>query len=443
MILSKYQLNVNKIYLLKLSAPIFLANLSIPLVGVIDTFLMGHQEDQIYLVATGVSTSVITMIFWTFGFLRMGTVGLVAQSLGRGDYQEIVSTIIRNLFIAIVLSILIIGSLSFILQSINYFFQISGETLNLIDKYITIRIVSAPAELIIYVLTGLYLGLQKTIISSSIIIFFSLLNIILSIIFVTEFNLNIVGVSLGTTLSAYITILIFLVSTYFYIKTKLKVIPRINKSILNRKKIIKLFHINFDIFLRTILLTFSFLWVTYLGSLLGENIIATNLILLQFILVASFFLDAYAFSTEGIVGFTLGRRSEKSFIMAVKNSIELSFYTAILISIFYTFFSKSMINLFTDLEIIRYYSYSYIFWIIIIPPIASFAYQFDGIFLGSSQTGQIRNAMIISVFLYIGSSLYLIKFFDNHGIWLSLLIFMIARAVTLYLYFPSIRKKFR
>ena len=443
MILSKYQLNVNKIYLLKLSAPIFLANLSIPLVGVIDTFLMGHLEDQIYLVATGVSTSVITMIFWTFGFLRMGTVGLVAQSLGRGDYQEIVSTIIRNLFIAIVLSILVIGSLSFILQSINYFFQISGETLNLIDKYITIRIVSAPAELIIYVLTGLYLGLQKTIISSSIIIFFSLLNIILSIIFVTEFNLNIVGVSLGTTLSAYITILIFLVSTYFYIKTKLKVIPRINKSILNRKKIIKLFHINFDIFLRTILLTFSFLWVTYLGSLLGENIIATNLILLQFILVASFFLDAYAFSTEGIVGFTLGRRSEKSFIMAVKNSIELSFYTAILISIFYTFFSKSMINLFTDLEIIRYYSYSYIFWIIIIPPIASFAYQFDGIFLGTSQTGQIRNAMIISVFLYIGSSLYLIKFFDNHGIWLSLLIFMIARAVTLYLYFPSVRKKFR
>ena len=443
MILSKYQLNVNKIYLLKLSAPIFLANLSIPLVGVIDTFLMGHLEDQIYLVATGVSTSVITMIFWTFGFLRMGTVGLVAQSLGRGDYQEIVSTIIRNLFIAIVLSILVIGSLSFILQSINYFFQISGETLNLIDKYITIRIVSAPAELIIYVLTGLYLGLQKTIMSSSIIIFFSLLNIILSIIFVTEFNLNIVGVSLGTTLSAYITILIFLVSTYFYIKTKLKVIPRINKSILNRKKIIKLFHINFDIFLRTILLTFSFLWVTYLGSLLGENIIATNLILLQFILVASFFLDAYAFSTEGIVGFTLGRRSEKSFIMAVKNSIELSFYTAILISIFYTFFSKSMINLFTDLEIIRYYSYSYIFWIIIIPPIASFAYQFDGIFLGTSQTGQIRNAMIISVFLYIGSSLYLIKFFDNHGIWLSLLIFMIARAVTLYLYFPSVRKKFR
>ena len=128
--------------------------------------------------------------------------------------------------------------------------------------------------------------------------------------------------------------------------------------------------------------------------------------------------------------------------MAVKNSIELSFYTAILISIFYTFFSKSMINLFTDLEIIRYYSYSYIFWIIIIPPIASFAYQFDGIFLGTSQTGQIRNAMIISVFLYIGSSLYLIKF-DNYGIWLSLFIFIIARAVTLYLYFPSVRKKFR
>ena len=193
----------------------------------------------------------------------------------------------------------------------------------------------------------------------------------------------------------------------------------------------------------TILLTFSFLWITYLSSQLGENILASNLIILQFIMMASFFLDAYAFSTEGIVGFTLGRNSEKSFMKAVKNSIELSFYTAILISIFYIFFSKTIINFFTDLEIIRYYTYSYIFWAIIVPPIASFAYQFDGIFLGTSQTSQIRNGMIISVFIYIGSSLYLIKFFENHGIWLSLLIFMIARAVTLYLYFPSIRKKFR
>ena len=440
---NKYQSNPSKLYLLKLSAPIFFANLAIPLVGVIDTILMGHLNDQIYLAATAISTSVITMIFWTFGFLRMGTVGLVAQSLGRGDYQEIVSTVIRNLFVAIILAILVVSSLHFILKSISYFFQVSNQTHILIDKYITVRIVSAPAEFIIYILTGLYLGLQKTIISSSMIIFFSILNIILSIIFVTEFDLNIIGVALGTTLSSYATIFIFITYSFFYIKKKLKVIPKINKSILNQKKILRLFDINFNIFLRTILLTFSFLWITYLSSQLGENILASNLIILQFIMMASFFLDAYAFSTEGIVGFTLGRKSEKSFMKAVKNSIELSFYTAILISIFYIFFSKTIINFFTDLEIIRYYTYSYIFWAIIVPPIASFAYQFDGIFLGTSQTSQIRNGMIISVFIYIGSSLYLIKFFENHGIWLSLLIFMIARAVTLYLYFPSIRKKFR
>tara|TARA_X000000368_G_C22864344_1_gene638010 strand:- start:265 stop:819 length:555 start_codon:yes stop_codon:yes gene_type:complete len=184
------------------------------------------------------------------------------------------------------------------------------------------------------------------------------------------------------------------------------------------------------------------LWITYLSSKFGENILASNLIILQFIMIASFFLDAYAFSTEGIVGFNFGRKSEKSFMKAVKNSMELSFYTAVLISIFYIFLSKTIINSFTDLEIIRYYAYSYIFWAIIIPPIASFAYQFDGIFLGTSQTSQLRNGMIISVFIYIGSSLYFIKFFENHGIWLSLLLFMILRSLTLYFYFPGILKKF-
>ena len=204
---------------------------------------------------------------------------------------------------------------------------------------------------------------------------------------------------------------------------------------------LRLFNINFNIFLRTVLLTFSFLWLNYQSSTLGENFLAINLILLQFIIIASFFLDAYAFATEGIIGFTIGRKVKKSFLLAVRNTFEISFYTSLLISTIYLLFSKLIINQITDLEFIRFLSYEYIFWIIVIPPIASFCYQFDGVFIGATHTKEMRNAMILSVLIYIIVSIYLIKILDNHGLWLSLLIFMILRSLTLNLYFSRILKK--
>ena len=189
-------------------------------------------------------------------------------------------------------------------------------------------------------------------------------------------------------------------------------------------------------------LTFSFLWVTYLGSKLGEEYLAVNTILMQFIILAAFFLDAYAFSTEGIVGFAIGRKNKNSFLEVVKNSIQVSFFTALLISIFYIIFFKQIINTITDIEILRYIIYQHIIWIIIIPPIASVCYQLDGIFIGASQTKEMRNAMIVSVLSFVGISIYLTKYYENHGLWFSLLLFMILRSLTLQFYFKQILKKF-
>ena len=153
-------------------------------------------------------------------------------------------------------------------------------------------------------------------------------------------------------------------------------------------------------------------------------------------------MDAYAFSTEGIVGFTIGRKNRLSFLSVVRNSIQVSFFTALIISVLYLIFFKKIINIITDIEILRFISYKHIFWIIVIPPLASFCYQLDGIFIGASQTKEIRNAMIISVSIFIGISVYLIRFFDNHGIWFSLMLFMILRALTLQFYYKKILRKF-
>ena len=437
----KYPAIVTKKYLFTLSIPIFFSNFAIPLVGIVDTGLMGNLGNEKFLAATSISTAVITMIYWSFGFLRMGTVGLISQALGKGDYREIVFTVFRNLYIAGIFGFIIFFLKDPLLSVIQQFFNSTNETQLLIEKYISIRLFSAPAELSMYVLIGLFLGLQKTTLSSLMTMFFSFLNIGLSAYFVIHLNLEIYGVALGTVISAYVTVLLFLIYVYFFIKKQFNIIPRF-VNIFNRKKILRLLNINFNIFIRTLLLTFSFLFFTYQSAKLGEDYLAINTILLQFVTLSAFILDAYAFSTEGVVGYSLGRRVKKSFLLAVANSIQLSIFTAVAISIIYLLFFKNIINILTDLDYLRYLAYNFAFWVIIIPPIASFCYQYDGIFIGTSHTVEIRNSMIFSVGLFLIISYALTNEFGNHGLWFSLLLFMVLRALTLKMFFRNILKKF-
>ncbi len=441
MLQRSYSSHFSKKKIFLLSIPIFFSNLATPLVGIVDTGLMGNLGQTKFLAATSIATSVMTMIIWSFGFLRMGTVGLVAQSFGRGEFREIVRTILRNLLLAVFISLIIIILKPLIVSLISNFFPTSTETQNLINTYISIRIFSVPAELIIYILIGFYLGIQKTNISSLLVITLSVLNVLFSSFFVLSLGLEVPGVALGTLIASLITVTIFLTYTYRYIIKKFQIIPKFEK-IFEPKKIIKLFNVNLDIFIRTLFLTFSFLWITFLGSKMGEDYLAVNTILMQFIILSAFFLDAYAFSTEGIIGFSLGRRNKKSFLSIVNNSIQISFFTALIISIVYIVFSKQIINIITDIEILRFIAYKHLIWIILIPPIASFCYQLDGIFIGTSQTKEIRNGTIISVASFIITSIYLTKYFGNHGLWFSLLLFMVFRSLALKYFFKEILKKF-
>jgi len=441
MINKNYPIHISKKKIFSLSIPIFFSNLAIPLVGIIDTGLMGNLGQSKFLAATSIATSVMTMMIWSFAFLRMGTVGIVAQLFAKSDYREIAKTLLRNFLIAITIAIVIILFKPIIVGLTEDFFSTSIETQELIKTYISVRVLSVPAEFIIYILVGFYLGIQKTNISSLLVIILSALNIVFSSFFVLSLNLNVFGVALGTLIASYITAIIFSLFTYNFILKKFQIIPTFQRLIVP-SKLLKLFAINFDIFIRTVVLTFSFLWITYLGSKLGEDYLAVNAILMQFIILAAFFLDAYAFSTEGVVGFTIGRKNKKSFLLAVKNSIQLSFFTALIVSILYLIFFKQIINIITDIDILRFISYKHAIWIIIIPPVASFCYQLDGIFIGASQTKEMRNAMMVSVASFIVISIYLTKYFGNHGLWLSFLLFTALRSFTLKYFFNKILKKF-
>lgn len=428
-------------YILKLSIPIFFANLAIPLVGIIDTSLMGNLGNLSYLTATSIAANLFSMIFWSFGFLRMGTVGMVSQALGKNNYQEILNIILRNLLFVLTVSVLIYISQFFILNLSLKIFDLSELTKEFYIQYFKIRIYSAPGELTLYIITGLFVGLQKTKISSLAVGFFSILNIVLSVILVTRFDLNIKGVAYGTLFSALVTSVIFLTYTFYYLKKFTTIELNITK-LLDLKKIKKIFNINFNIFIRTILLTFSFLWFTYLGTQIGENYVAANAILINLVFLSAFILDAYAFSTEGMVGYSLGKKDLKLFKTIVKNSFILSSLTGLFISIIYFFINQYVINLMSDIEEIRKLSASYVIWLILIPFIASFCYQFDGIFIGTSQTKELRNAMIFSVFCYLLISIILTNYFSNTGVWISLCLFMILRAFSLYFYLDRIYQRF-
>jgi len=205
-------------------------------------------------------------------------------------------------------------------------FNLSDTTRQFYQDYFQIRIYSAPGELTLYIITGLFVGLQKTKISSLAVGLFSILNIILSIILVSKFDLNIKGVAYGTLISALLISATFLIYTFWYLNKMSKINIDISKLIdLNKLK--NIFNINLNIFIRTILLTFSFFWFTYLGSQIGEDYIAANAILINLVFLSAFILDAYAFSTEGMVGYSLGKKDIVLFKKIVKNSFILSTLT--------------------------------------------------------------------------------------------------------------------
>ena len=424
----------------KLSIPIFFANLVIPFVAIVDTGLMGNLDNASYLVATSIAASVFSMIFWSFGFLRMGTVGMVAQAYGSKDYQEIINIFLRNISFVIIISLLLIIFQRYIFQISLSIFELSLETKKYFKDYFNLRIYSSFGELTIFVITGLFIGLQKTKTSSIIIGFFSITNILFSLFFVLYLNLNVQGVALGTLVSSSLTTIIFLFYTFFDLN-KFAQLEFNTQKIFNVKRIKNIFNINFNIFIRSILLTFAFLYFTYLGNSISEETVAANTILLNLTMLSAFILDAYAFSTEGIVGYSIGSKNLRLLKDVVKNSFILSASTALLICVIFFFGNHLFIIAMTDLTEIRNICFSYAYWIVIIPFISSFCFQFDGIFVGASQTSELRNAMIVSVSIYIICSFFLIASFGNTGLWLSLSVFFIARALTLFLYLDRIYQR--
>ncbi|WP_417840924.1 MATE family efflux transporter [Terasakiella sp.] len=419
--------------------PIILSNITVPLIGAVDTAVMGHMETAAYLGAVAVGSLIFDYIYWGFGFLRLSTTGLTAQALGREDGEEVRALFARALILALLASALLWGAQSYIFQVSAYLIDASAEVEALAKTYFHVRIWSAPAALINYILIGWMLACKDT---KSVLIqqvATNVANVVLDLWFVMGLGFGVEGVALATVLAQYCGLGIGLILMRRNL-VKIEGTWR-GEVIFVTEKFTKLISMNSDLFIRTVCLLSAFAWLTAQGAKMGDVVLAANAILLQFLMFASYGLDGFAHAVEVLCGHGVGKKDRLAFQGAVRATTKAAFLTAIGLSACYFLFGDMLINLFSNLPAVLDTAKQYLIWAAVLPVIAVGAFQMDGIYLGLTQTRMLRNMMVLSLGVYIPLSLMLQSVWGNHGLWAAFTFFMGMRAITLGMTYTRVEQK--
>ena len=419
-----------------LAGPIIISNISVPLVGAVDTAVVGHLPEPDSIGAVALGALIFTFLFWGFGFLRMGTTGFIARAYGANDQQALSDTLLRVLLLAVVLGAFIILLGHPLIQLALYLLDSSDSIESLAESYATIRIWSAPATLSIYVLTGIFIGLQNMRYVFVLQLVMNMINVLLDLLFVLGFDMGVEGVALATLIAEYLAALL---GFWLLRKPLSKAYKNLNWTrLLERNAILALMKANGDIFVRTLCLVFSFGYFTAQSASMGDVILAANSILMHLQSILAYALDGFAHAAEALVGSAYGAGKQQQFKRAVKLTTVWGLVSALLISLIYWLFGGLILQLFTNIDAVLLSAKTYLPWTIIAPVISIWSFQLDGIFIGTGYTREMRNAMIFSMLVYLGLLVILVPALGNHGLFLSISLFMVVRALTLGYYYPRI-----
>jgi multidrug resistance protein, MATE family len=419
-----------------LAGPIILANLSSPLLGLVDTAVIGQLGDAALLGAVAVSAMLFSFLFWGFGFLRMGTTALVAQALGRGDSDAAMHTFLQAAMLAVVIGLVLwilqtpIATLSFTLLGGSELVEEAAQ------RYFSIRIWGAPVNLLLLAMMGYLLGRQdsKSVLYLQLVL--NLSNIILDIFLVVFLHMNVEGVALATVLAECIAVLFAITIIWPTIKSSVLVLN--HRQLLATGPLKHMMQINRDIMIRTLCLIFAFAWFTDQGARFGDTILAANMILMQFVTFAAFFLDGFALAAESLVGQAVGANDRKLSKRIIRTTFELGVVTALLLSLLLAVSYNIILVLLTSNQEVINTAQAYASWIIIAPVASVAAYLLDGIFIGAALTRQMRSAMIVSLAIFLFACWGLVVPYANHGLWASLMIYYLSRAASLAFYLPKV-----
>ena len=422
---------------LSIAIPVMVSNVSTPLIGIVDTGIVGQLPDPAYIGAVAVGSLIFSFVFWAFGFLRMGTTGLTAQAFGARNTDELRACLARALLIAVVAGTAIvlmqwpIGQIAFALLGG------SAEVEGLSREYFDIRVWAAPATLANYALLGWFVGLGRTDIGLVLQLVLNISNILLDALFVLGFGWDVRGVAIGTLIAECIAAISGMLIAWRHLRSlggQWSV-----ASIFDVARLKRTATVNTDIMFRSLALVSVYVWFMANGAEQGDVVLAANAVLMHFISVGAFFLDGLAFAAEALVGRAVGALNRGSFRAAVAMTTQLAAAVAVVVSLFFFAFGPSFIDLLTVDSAVRTAAGAYFPWAAAAPVLGIWAFQLDGIFIGATRTADMRNAMLLSLAIYL-AAWWLLTPFGNHGLWAAFYVHYIARTATLLYYYPALQR---
>ncbi len=420
---------------LKIALPIVLSNATVPILGAVDTGVVGQLGQAAPIGAVGIGAVILSTIYWVFGFLRMGTTGLAAQARGAGEAAETGALLMRGLMLGFAAGLFFIVAQAGVFWGAFALAPASAEVEALSRSYLEIRIWGAPATIALYAVTGWLIAVERTRGVFVLQIWMNGLNILLDLWFVLGLGWGIEGVATATLIAEWtgLALGLWLCCAAFGGNQW-----RDWARIFDPARLRRMVQVNADIMVRSVLLTGSFTTFLFVGSDLGDVNLAANQVLLQFLEITAFALDGFAFSAEALVGGAVGAKDRYQVRRASVMASQWGVGGALVLGAAFFVAGPVLIDIMATSTEVRAASREYLFWAALAPIIGVASWMFDGIYIGATWTRAMRQAMIQSVVVYVAALFVLVPIFGNHGLWAALMVLNITRGLTLGLRYPKL-----
>ena len=419
----------------RIAAPMILSNISVPLLGMVDTGVTGHLESSAYLGAVAIGGTIFTFLYMGMNFLRMGTTGIAAQSFGAGDNDGLRVSLGQALIVSLVIACAIL-----LLQAPVGRFAIAllggdAETQQHATTYFSIRVWSAPGTLANYALIGWFLGLQNARVPLLIFLTINITNIVLDLLFVIVFGMKVDGVALASVIAEYSGLLVGGAFAIAALRSHEGHWPLARLTNLSAYK--AFFSVNASLFVRSMALMFTFAFVTAQGARLGPAILAANAVLLNFQNLTSLGLDGLAHAAEAMVGKAVGRKEKDALQHTVRLTLKWSLIFAVGFTLTYLIAGPLIVRTLTDLPDVRKTAMAYLPWLIVSPVISVWCFLYDGVYVGMTRAREMRNIMVFSTFAVFLPAWYLTQSFGNHGLWFAFMLFFASRGIGMHVVYKK------
>ncbi|GAA5216449.1 MATE family efflux transporter [Corallincola platygyrae] len=416
---------------LALALPMVISNISVPLLGLVDTFVIGHMEQSYYLSGVSLGAMIISLLFWLLGFLRMSTTGLVAQANGANDNLLSMQRLAQAVLLALGLATALL-LLQWPIKSAALWLAGGGseEVRHYATVYFDIRIWSAPAALTNLVLMGWFLGMQNARAPMYMLLLTNIVNILLDLLFVPVLGWGVSGAALASVIADYSGLVLALVLLRGAMGHT--GMPKLAwQQVADLPMIKQLLGLNRDIFIRALMLQLCFAFLTFQGARLGDNIIAANAVLLNFLMLASYGLDGFAYAAEALFGRALGQAKRHKAVEILWLTGIWSALLGIALTLIFGLFGEQIIHRLTDIESVRETATQYLPYLVWLPLVGTWCFWLDGLFVGATLGKAMRNSMLLCTLGVFFPTWWLMQSQGNDALWIAMLLFMAARGVSL------------